>query len=77
MTNMFSNIAEKFVSNKLIAGLQWDIRIKNEVLSSGVTGFKDNRSKEPLEKEQKNELMKGSFERKCDGAFGRTLIGEK
>ena len=50
--NMFSNIAEKFISNKLIAGLEWDIRIKNEVLSSGATGFKDSRSKEPLEKGQ-------------------------
>ena len=50
--NMFSNIAEKFISNKLIAGLEWDIRIKNEVLSGGVTGFKDSRSKEPLEKGQ-------------------------
>ena len=52
MMNMFSDIAEKFISKKLIAGLEWDIRIKNKVLSRGVAGFKDARSNDPLKENQ-------------------------
>ena len=48
----FSDIAEKYISNKLIAGLEWDIKVKNKILSSGVAGFKDSRSNDPLEKNQ-------------------------
>ena len=48
----FSDIAEKYISNKLIAGLEWDIKVKNNILSSGVAGFKDSRSNDPLEKNQ-------------------------
>ena len=52
MMDVFSNIAEKFISRNLIAGLEWDVRIKDKVLSSGVAGFKDARTKDPLEKDQ-------------------------
>jgi len=48
----FSDIAEKYISNKLIAGLEWDVRVEDNALSSGVAGFKDARSKDPLEKDQ-------------------------
>ena len=39
MMPTFSDIAEKYISNKLIAGLEWDVRVKNNALSSGVAGF--------------------------------------
>ncbi|MDC3081030.1 beta-lactamase family protein [Paracoccaceae bacterium] len=48
----FSDIAEKFISKKLIAGLEWDIRIKNKVLSNGVAGSKDARSHDLLQEGQ-------------------------
>lgn len=52
MMNIFSDIAEKFISKNLIAGVEWDIRIKNKVMSSGVAGFKDACSKDRLENDQ-------------------------
>ena len=50
--DIFTEIAQKFVSKKLIAGLEWDVRIKDQVLSSGVAGHKDARSSKPLKKNQ-------------------------
>ena len=50
--DMFTEIAQKFIEKKLIAGLEWDVRIKDEVLSSGVAGYKDARSSKPLKKNQ-------------------------
>ena len=49
---MFTEIAQKFIEKKLIAGLEWDVRIKDKVLSSGVAGHKDARSRKPLKKNQ-------------------------
>ena len=49
---MFTKIAQKFIEKKLIAGLEWDVRIKDQVLSSGVAGYKDTRSSKPLKKNQ-------------------------
>ena len=49
---MFTEIAQKFIEKKLIAGLEWDVRIKDQVLSSGVAGHKDARSRKPLKKNQ-------------------------
>ena len=49
---MFTEIAQKFIEKKLIAGLEWDVRIKDQVLSSGVAGYKDARSIKPLKKNQ-------------------------
>ncbi len=49
---MFTEIAQKFIEKKLIAGLEWDVRIKDQVLSSGVAGCKDARSSKPLKKNQ-------------------------
>ena len=49
---MFTEIAQKFIEKKLIAGLEWDVRIKDQVLSSGVAGHKDARSSKPLKKNQ-------------------------
>ena len=49
---MFTEIAQKFIEKKLIAGLEWDVRIKDQVLSSGVAGYKDARSSKPLKKNQ-------------------------
>ena len=48
--DIFTKIAQKFISKKLIAGLEWDVRIKDQVLSSGVAGHKDARSSKPLKK---------------------------
>ena len=50
--DMFTEIAQKFIEKKLIAGLEWDVRIKDKVLSSGVAGHKDARSSKPLKKNQ-------------------------
>ena len=50
--DMFTEIAQKFIEKKLIAGLEWDVRIKDQVLSSGVAGYKDARSIKPLKKNQ-------------------------
>ena len=50
--DMFTEIAQKFIEKKLIAGLEWDVRIKDQVLSSGVAGYKDTRSSKPLKKNQ-------------------------
>ena len=50
--DMFTEIAQKFIEKKLIAGLEWDVRIKDQVLSSGVAGHKDARSNKPLKKNQ-------------------------
>ena len=50
--DMFTEIAQKFIEKKLIAGLEWDVRIKDQVLSSGVAGHKDARSSKPLKKNQ-------------------------
>lgn len=50
--DIFTEIAQKFISRKLIAGLEWDIRIKDKVLSSGVTGHRDSKSREPLKENQ-------------------------
>ena len=50
--NIFTEIAQKFISKKLIAGLEWDIRIKDKSLSSGVAGHKDAKSREPLKENQ-------------------------
>ncbi len=50
--DIFTEIAEKYFSKKLIAGLEWDVRIKDKVLSSGVAGHKDAKSKEPLKENQ-------------------------
>ena len=50
--DMFTEIAQKFIEKKLIAGLEWDVRIKDQVLSSGVAGCKDARSSKPLKKNQ-------------------------
>ena len=49
---MFTEIAQKFIEKKLIAGLEWDVRIKDQVLSSVVAGHKDARSGKPLKKNQ-------------------------
>ena len=50
--DMFTEIAQKFIEKKLIAGLEWDVRIKDQILSSGVAGHKDARSSKPLKKNQ-------------------------
>ena len=50
--DIFTEIAQKFISKKLIAGLEWDVRIKDKVLSSGVAGHKDAKSKDPLKENQ-------------------------
>ena len=50
--DMFTEIAQKFIEKKLIAGLEWDVRIKDQVLSSGVAGHKDAISSKPLKKNQ-------------------------
>ena len=50
--DLFLNIAQKYIEKGLIAGLEWDIRLKNKTLSDGVEGFKDIQSKEPLKKDQ-------------------------
>ena len=50
--DIFTEIAQKFISEKLIAGLEWDVRIKDKVLSSGVAGHKDAKSKDPLKENQ-------------------------
>ena len=50
--DIFTEIAQKFISRKLIAGLEWDIRIKDKVLSSGVTGHRDSKSRDPLKENQ-------------------------
>ena len=50
--DMFTEIAQKFIAKKLIAGLEWDVRIKDQVLSSGVAGYKDARSSKRLKKNQ-------------------------
>ena len=50
--DLFLNIAQKYIEKGLIAGLEWDIRLKNKTLSDGVAGFKDIQSKKPLEKDQ-------------------------
>ena len=50
--DMFTEIAQKFIEKRLIAGLEWDVRIKDQVLSSGVAGHKDARSSKPLKKNQ-------------------------
>ncbi len=50
--DIFTEIAQKFVSKKLIAGLEWDVRIIDKVLSSGVAGYKDAESKDPLKENQ-------------------------
>ena len=50
--NIFTEIAQKFISKKLIAGLEWDVRIKDKVLSSGVAGHKDSKSRDPLKENQ-------------------------
>ena len=50
--DIFTEIAQKFVSKKLIAGLEWDVRIIDKVLSSGVAGCKDAESRTPLKENQ-------------------------
>ena len=50
--DIFTEIAQKFVSKKLIAGLEWDVRTIDKVLSSGVAGYKDAESKDPLKENQ-------------------------
>ena len=50
--DIFTEIAQKFVSKKLIAGLEWDVRIIDKVLSSGVAGYKDAESRDPLKENQ-------------------------
>ena len=50
--DIFTEIAQKFISRKLIAGLEWDIRIKDKVLSSGVAGYRDSKSRDPLKENQ-------------------------
>ncbi len=50
--DIFTEIAQKFISRKLIAGLEWDIRIKDKVLSSGVAGHRDSKSRDPLKENQ-------------------------
>ena len=54
--DIFTEIAQKFVSKKLIAGLEWDVRTIDKVLSSGVAGYKDAESKDPLTENQVNRL---------------------
>ena len=49
---VFSEIAQKFIQKGLIAGLEWDIRLKSKELSSGVAGFRDIESKDALESNQ-------------------------
>ena len=46
--DIFNEIAKKYIKKKLIAGLEWDVRIKDKVLSSGVAGHKDAKSMDPL-----------------------------
>lgn len=46
--DIFSDIAKKYLEKGLIAGLEWDIRLKNKSLSEGVIGFKDIKSKKTL-----------------------------
>ena len=50
--DVFNDIAQKYISNKLIAGLEWDVRIKDKTLSRGVAGYKDSKSKDPLKENQ-------------------------
>ena len=50
--DIFTEIAQKFISKKLIAGLEWDVRFKDKVLSSGVAGYKDAKSRDPLKENQ-------------------------
>ena len=50
--DVFTDIAQKYISNKLIAGLEWDVRIKDKTLSRGVAGYKDSKSKDPLKENQ-------------------------
>ena len=50
--DIFSEIAQKSVQKGLIAGLDWDIRLKSKELSSGVAGFRDIESKYHLESNQ-------------------------
>ena len=50
--DIFTEIAQKFISKKLIAGLEWDVRIIDKVLSSGVAGCKDVESRTPLKENQ-------------------------
>ncbi|GIR96294.1 MAG: hypothetical protein CM15mP98_12640 [Paracoccaceae bacterium] len=50
--DIFTEIAQKFIKKKLIAGLEWDVRIKDKVLSSGVAGYKDAKSRDPLKENQ-------------------------
>ena len=50
--HLFSDIAQKYLEKGLIAGLEWDIRLRNNSLSEGVVGFRDIESKEPLCKDQ-------------------------
>ena len=51
--DVFTDIAQKYISNKLIAGLEWDVKIKDKTLSRGVAGYKDSKSKEPLKENYK------------------------
>ena len=46
--DIFSDIAKKYLEKGSIAGLEWDIRLKNKSLSEGVIGFKDIKSKKTL-----------------------------
>ena len=50
--DIFSDIAKKYLEKGLIAGLEWDIRLKNKSLSEGVIGFKDIKSKKALDLNQ-------------------------
>ena len=50
--DVFTNIAQKYISNKLIAGLEWDVRIKDKTFSKGVAGYKDAESRDPLKENQ-------------------------
>ena len=50
--DIFSDIAKKYLEKGLIAGLEWDIRLKNKSLSEGLIGFKDIKSKKALDLNQ-------------------------
>ena len=50
--DIFNEIAQKYIKKKLIAGLEWDVRIKDKVLSGGVAGHTDAKSMDPLMENQ-------------------------
>jgi CubicO group peptidase (beta-lactamase class C family) len=50
--DVFSRIANRYIDKGLIAGVEWDIRSNDEILTAGVAGFRDVHSREILKPDQ-------------------------